>query len=256
MQALIDLCSPSGTLTSLHEFHNSIEGHIRSLASLGKSQDSYGSLLVIIILGKIPAKIKQNLARVHGRQEWKIDELQEAILNEIYILEAGSQTDTHPSPLPPTASFHTGAANRPIVGTRGKPVSILQRPSPPSTCDVIKDPRQHTDIVHQEKLCFNCMGHYKVSLCNSKHRCYDCKQKHHTSLCSYEQQPNGQHPKVPTGQQNTGAATSHPIPTITTTQQLSGHPPLTRPVNSQLMLLRCPHDLATITYHTEQCVFT
>ena len=126
MQALIDLRSPSGTLTSLREFHDSIEGHILSLASLGKSQDSYSSLLVTIILGKIPAKIKQNLAkqnlaRAHGRQEWKISELQEAILNEIYILEAGSQIDTTTSPLPPTASFHTGAANRPIAGTRGKP---------------------------------------------------------------------------------------------------------------------------------------
>ena len=72
MQTLIDLHSPSGTLTSLHEFHDSIEGHIRSLASLGKSQDSYSSLLVTIILRKIPAKIIQNLARAHGRQEWKI----------------------------------------------------------------------------------------------------------------------------------------------------------------------------------------
>lgn len=128
MQALIDLRSPSGTLTSLREFHDSIEEHICSLASLGKSQDNYGSLLVTIILGKIPAIIKQNLARVHGRQEWKIDELQEAILNEIYILEVGSQTDTHNSLLLPTASFHTGATNRPVAGTT---VSILQRHSPP-----------------------------------------------------------------------------------------------------------------------------
>ena len=232
MQALIDLRSPSGTLTSLREFHDSIEGHIRSLASFGKSQDSYGSLLVTIILGKIPAKIKQNLARVHGRKEWTIDELQEAILNEIYILEVGSQTD---SPLPPTASFHTGTANRPIAGTRSKPqCPFCKGPHFPSVCDVIKDPKQRTDIVRQEKLCFNCLGHHKVSICNSKHRCHNCKRKHHTSLCSHEQQPTGQHPKVPTGhssqpahtgQQNIGAATSCPISSTT-------NPPPTRPVNS------------------------
>jgi len=68
MQALTELRSPSATLTSLREFHDSVEGHIRSLASLGKSQESYGALLVTIILGKMPAKIKQNLARVRGRQ--------------------------------------------------------------------------------------------------------------------------------------------------------------------------------------------
>ena len=187
MQALIDLCSPSGTLTSLREFHDSIEGYIRSLASLGKSQDSYSSLLVNIILGKIPAKIKQNLARAHGRQEWKISELQEAVLNEIYILEAGSQTDATTSPLPPTASFHTGATNRQITGTRGKPKCPFCKDShSPSTCDIIKDPKQRTDIVRQQKLCFNCLGHHKVASCNSKHRCHNCERKHHTSLCSHE----------------------------------------------------------------------
>ena len=41
MQALLDIRSPSGTLTSLREFHNTIEGNICSLASLGKSQDTY-----------------------------------------------------------------------------------------------------------------------------------------------------------------------------------------------------------------------
>ena len=148
MQALIDLHGPSGTLTSLREFHDSIKGHIRSLASLGKSQDSYSSLLVNIILGKIPAKIKQNLARAHGRQEWKISELQEAVLNEIYILEAGSQTDATTSPLLPTASFHTGATNRHITGTTGKPKCPFCKGShSPSTCDIIKDPKQSTDIV-------------------------------------------------------------------------------------------------------------
>ena len=191
MQALIDLHSPSGTPISLREFHDYIEGHILNLASLGKSQDSYGSLLVtiIIILEKIPAKIKQNLARAHGRQEWKIAELQEAILNKIYILEAGLLTDINTSPLPPTASFHNGTANRPMAGTRGKPKCPFRKGSHfPSLCDIIKDPKQHTDIICQQKLCFNCLGHHKVSSCNSKHRCHNCEQKHHTSLCSHEQQ--------------------------------------------------------------------
>ena len=66
MQALIDLPSPSNSLSSLHEFYDSTEGYIRSLSSLGKSEDSYGSLLVPIILGKLPPKVKQNLVRAHG----------------------------------------------------------------------------------------------------------------------------------------------------------------------------------------------
>ena len=40
LQALLHLLSPSNTLASLQGFHDSVEGHIRSLTSLGKSVDS------------------------------------------------------------------------------------------------------------------------------------------------------------------------------------------------------------------------
>ena len=185
-------------------------------------------------LKRIIAKIKQNLARAHGRQAWNIDELQEAILNEIYILETGSQTDTQASPLPPTASVYTSTSNRPVSATRGKQqCPFCKNSHSPSVCDVVKDQKKRIDIVRQEKLCFNCLGHHKVSSCNSKHRCHICKRKHHTSLCSNEQQPTGRSLQpANTGQQNTSAATGHTIPLQSASQQLSSNQPSTRPVNS------------------------
>ena len=56
MQALLDLPSPVNTLTSLQQFHDSVESHIRSLSSLGKDCESYGDLLVPIIMGKLPVE--------------------------------------------------------------------------------------------------------------------------------------------------------------------------------------------------------
>ena len=107
LQALIGLPSPNNLLSSLREFHDATEGHIRSLSTLGKPQDFYGSLLIPIFLGKLPSKVKQNLVRAHGKREWTLSELQTAILNELYILEMGSQTETLTSAAPPTASFLT-----------------------------------------------------------------------------------------------------------------------------------------------------
>ena len=89
MQALLDLPSPNNSLTSLKLFRDSTESHMRSLLSLGKSSDSYGALLVPIILGKLPTDMKKNLARDHENGEWTISDLQSAILKEIHILELG-----------------------------------------------------------------------------------------------------------------------------------------------------------------------
>ena len=53
MQALLEMPSPSNTLASLRNFYDSVESHIRGLASLGKSEQSYGDLLIPIVIGKL-----------------------------------------------------------------------------------------------------------------------------------------------------------------------------------------------------------
>ena len=89
MQALLNLNNPSLQLQSLQVFYDTLETHIRGLNSLGKSEDSYGALLVPIVQSKLPSELKKALAREHNDTDWTISELRAAILKEIKILEAG-----------------------------------------------------------------------------------------------------------------------------------------------------------------------
>jgi len=91
MQALVGIESPINRLTSLQLFYDTMESHVRGLESLGRSHESYGDLLAPIILGKLPHELRKNLARKHDSPEWKFQELREAIVKEIRILEAGAQ---------------------------------------------------------------------------------------------------------------------------------------------------------------------
>ena len=59
---------------------------------LGKKTETHGDILVPIIRKKLPNEIKRNLARQNGNKEWHFDSLRMAILNEIYILEAGKNS--------------------------------------------------------------------------------------------------------------------------------------------------------------------
>jgi len=208
MQALRDLPIPTNSLSSLWEFYDATEGHICSLSTLGKDKGSYGCFLVPIILGKIPSKTKQNLIRAHGKKEWTLSELQAAILNELYILKMGSQTE-----LVSVAAF---------TAAKSKPRCPFD-PHTPSLCDSFKDSKQRCDIVRQNKLCYNCLGHHKVSTCNSRHRCRNCQRKHHTSLCTNEQygDTSEQSSQPPATQQNV-TVTTQPSATqqnVTTTSQ-------------------------------------
>ena len=191
VQALLELPKPINKLTSLQLFHDTVEGHIRCLQSLGKSPDALETLLVPIMLGKLPEETKKNMARAHESSQWTVQQLQMSLLKEIQIFETGQQASSLGSqerPLP-TASFHTGADRKPghrrREQTNKQPMCVYCKGSHhTSNCEVHKDLESRLAIIKQEKLCFNCLAHHRVSQCGSKNRCRKCNAKHHTSICN------------------------------------------------------------------------
>ena len=180
MQALLDVSSPVNFLSSLQLFYDTTEGHIRGLAALGKSEDSYGALLIPIILEKLPTDIQRNLACEHGSLEWTLGDLKQGILREIRVLETGLSINptTKPSfdqhPMMTATSLHMGASNNttPKVqhhSARKPCVFCKSTTHPPTKCDTIVELQKHLDLIKRENLCFNCFGHHKASQCNSKY---------------------------------------------------------------------------------------
>ena len=53
MESLSKIHAPSSDTTNLREFHDICEANIRGLETLGVMTDSYGSLLIPILLKKI-----------------------------------------------------------------------------------------------------------------------------------------------------------------------------------------------------------
>ena len=192
MQALLEMPSPLSNLVSLHTFYDTVESHIRGLSSLGKSEHSYGDLLVPIIMGKLPTDLQRNLAREHSNSPWNLPDLMAAILKEIRILESAPYDPHRSMPRLTTAAFHVASpGNR--TRKQSNPDSskkhtcvFCKKAHPAHNCDVVTDYQKRLDIVKENNLCFNCLAHHRVSQCPSKFRCRKCKKKHHTSLCSSE----------------------------------------------------------------------
>ena len=190
MQVLLDMPNATTNLNSLRLFYDTIATHTRALASLGKSKESYGDILVSIILKKLPTEIRRNVAREQTNAEWTFDELTTAILKEIRVLESGYQPlDLHTSSRS-TAAFHVGSkGNFPgsHSGTKKSTACVFCKgPHPSQSCTTITDQPARIDIVKKGNLCFNCLGHHKISQCTSRFCCKKCKKRHHTSLCSTE----------------------------------------------------------------------
>ena len=75
MHSLMNLPNPRNEIKSLREFHDANENYVHELLALGWTTESYGALLVPMVLGKLPVDTRKNLAREHSNLEWTIDEL-------------------------------------------------------------------------------------------------------------------------------------------------------------------------------------
>ncbi len=80
MQALTSLPNPGTDRVSLRKFVDCLESHIRGLEALNKKPDSYGDLLVCILLDKLSAELRRNLARQSDAAEWDLDTLRKSLL--------------------------------------------------------------------------------------------------------------------------------------------------------------------------------
>ena len=108
--------------------------------------------------------------------------------SEIRIFESGSNIG-HLTACPPTASYHTTAKNA-HTQHQGTAASLKKKcvycsgAHAPSLCSIVTDTSKCLEAIKQQRLCFNCLAHHKVTQCTSKHRCQICRRKHHTSLCT------------------------------------------------------------------------
>lgn len=201
MQALLQLPAPMYSFTSLKHFYDSMESYVRSLESMGQFQETYGSLLVPIVLDKLPSEIRKNLAREHGDSNWRLADLRQALKKELNVMEAGNTVLKPTAPeFEPTASFYAGA--RPKRRQSAIAVSDIdraqQRERTVPSCVFCKGQHAAVDcrkyinadarieFVKRNRLCYNCLRKHQVSQCKSRGRCQKCNRKHHTSICKSE----------------------------------------------------------------------
>ena len=74
---------------SLRTIYDKISIHTRGLASLGVSSKEYGSLLIPVIMSKLPTEIQIQIVRNSTTDVWNIEDLIKIIKNELKAREAG-----------------------------------------------------------------------------------------------------------------------------------------------------------------------
>ena len=125
MDEILKIPPSTDRLSSLRFVYDSLSVHVRGLQSMGISSHQYCSLLIPIIMAKLPDDVRLAIARKASSNVWKIDELLNTIKFEVEAREASE-----------TAKISTSAyAPRAQVGNRGN----------------VKDPSNSIRIVHSSR---------------------------------------------------------------------------------------------------------
>ena len=174
-------------ISHLRAVYDKIHIHVRGLESLGVTADQYGSLLIPVIMSKLPAEVRLQVARVTAKEIWEVQEILTVIQAEV---EAREISDT----IKVTEGRQTEGVNnrRPTAsvlvvrdGSGGKLLCVYCKGDHFSAaCESFKDAKARKEILRKDGRCFLCLfqGH-KVSQCTSKRRCRKCNRKHHQSIC-------------------------------------------------------------------------
>ena len=170
-----------------------ISVHVRGLASLGIAAEQYGSLLIPVIMAKLPSEIRLQVARKATDDVWQINDLLKTIKSEIEAREMSEMARSNvnektnkakPSTVPTVGSFIVTGDERDGAGKFKIKCAYCHELHYSASCERVTDREARVKLLRDSKRCFVCLrvGH-QTSKCDSTKKCRHCSGRHHQSIC-------------------------------------------------------------------------
>ena len=192
MRELLNMqMSSNEKANNLRALYDNIQVHVRGLESLGVSSKQYGSLLIPVIMSRMPSEITLQIARKTSQDVWEIDEIMDIILAEIEAREVSEKvriSEKGNDKLKPKFNM-PAATTKAFVASTGSPkrsVScfLCNKEHYASDCQEVTDTSKRIEILNSAKRCLCCLkvGHFAKN-CRSTRKCKHCQGKHHAIVC-------------------------------------------------------------------------
>ena len=176
----------SADIKKVRILYDLIEVHCRGLNGLGVTAESYGSILVPVLLSKLPSDIKLIVSRKIEGDSWQLDKLLEVLKNEITARErcsfmnasatSGSGLTASATPFYPKQkrSFYKKApasASALVANERDKssPYCVFCKQSHfSSECKVVTSLQERKNILKKCDECDECGGRHHAAVCDRR----------------------------------------------------------------------------------------
>ena len=201
----------------LRKLYYEIEVRIRGLQSMGIQADSYGTLLVPVLLSKLPDDVKLEISRGVEDGKWNLDDLLKKLIAEITARKRCTTT-----PVNSAISFGPKKPARPTTSTFLAPNGVEYESRCASCMGLHKhvDCRKIVRVAERKQIakrfgrCFVCLGRgHKAVCCDSTEKCY-CGGRHHLALCESKFRESREENRVPENVRVSGSQKPEPDSTL------------------------------------------
>ena len=172
MDELLKLPTCSGSkASSLRLIYDKVSVNVRGLEAVGVKAEQYGSLLIPVIMSKLPEEVRIQIARNTSKDVWEIGELQNVTQKEVEAREvcenipinANNQNKKHNGP----GAQDLGSAKALMASQSGLknkfPIrcAFCRKPHYSASCEEIRDVSKRKEILKRNNRCFVCLrkGH-------------------------------------------------------------------------------------------------
>ncbi|XP_018376534.1 PREDICTED: uncharacterized protein LOC108769825 [Trachymyrmex cornetzi] len=173
----------------LEQLYTNITQIYRTLETLGRPVQTWDDIFVFIAVQRLDAESVKTWEHLLGSSKepptWS--QFIEFLLSRLLSLQAfeksraGKSSNITPST---SGKSHFQSQAREAQAAKGTSCILCSASHYIASCPQYhsKSLQQRQTLVQKNKLCYNCLGHHKVSACRTTKRCLKCGQRHHTTL--------------------------------------------------------------------------
>ena len=156
---------PKGQTGQLIFVFDKISVHVRGLASLGIAAEQYGSLLILVIMTKLPSEIRLQIARKATNDVWQINDFLKTIKSEIEApemskIERSNVNEKTNKPkqttVPTVGSFIVTGDDKDGAGKFKIKCAFCNELHYSASCEKVIDREARFKLLRDSKRCFVC----------------------------------------------------------------------------------------------------
>ena len=181
-------------LKRLRLLYDRVKAPVQALQALGIHSESYGKLLVLLLMEKLPPNMRLTISRAINRPEWDLNVMLKAFDSEIKARERCESIGTNPldsfTPKRPFSSQANKGKHVPTGATLTNrsehPISctFCKQSHPSASFGTVTDISARRNLLKQQGRCFVCLRRNHLARnCSLNKVCRICSGNHHMSIC-------------------------------------------------------------------------